>query len=190
MAHSLLPKMAWNWFSPSMRVAGRAALLLAVEVGASGSTSSAAAAPGCRRCVAMLRICGVAACAHASASAGQRPRTSVRLGELRRASPAAERPARPACRAADAVEPGDAAQVDEALRRVEPLLQAIDEIDAAGLDDRRRAPSCAIASSRLVACTHSKDFIGAPPCCRACRARRARRAGVIGSSRTRTPMAL
>ena len=69
IAHVLLPKIAWYWFSPALREALDAALLEALELGRA-EVPAARALQRLPASVAVFRICGVAASRHASASAG------------------------------------------------------------------------------------------------------------------------
>src|SRR6185312_8063823 len=89
----------------------------------------------------------------------------------------------------DAVEPGDAVQVDHALGLVEPLLHAIDEIDAAGLDhdavmELRDGIVEALRLHPLERFHLRASFPSSLP------SAASTTAGFIGSVRMRTPMAL
>ena len=121
--------------------------------------------------VAMLRICGVAACAHAAASAGQRLWTPAcaSIAASVDSGPSSSSPDGAVTMPSSPVMPRRLTRRDGASR---PSFMRSSRSTPPALTTTPGA-NCAIASSILCACTHSNDFIGAPPCRRACRARRA-----------------
>src|SRR5438552_907488 len=90
----------------------------------------------------------------------------------------------------DAVEPADGAQVDDALGRLEPLFQAVDQVDAARLDHDAGAElrDRFLEAGGIRPLEGPHRFASLTPFSLPSAASTA--AGFIGSSRTRTPMAL
>src|SRR4029453_7994330 len=90
---------------------------------------------------------------------------------------------------ADLIETWDRADVDQLFRRVEPLFEAAHDVDPAGFHHRL----CVERGNRVFDCAgvlplEFGDHAVAP--CRKVPSAASTRAGVIGSSRTRTPVAL